>query len=128
MAGTWPHTRVDTIPALTGALSSLRDVTGLALDAEGVNLGRDGPLTVLTLKIISNIDCQYPPKHIPALVIDVQTLGGEVVFGSALKEILESETIIKFTFDCRGDSDALFHQFNIKLAGVIDCQVMVPQE
>jgi len=31
--------------------------------------------------------------------------------------------LTKVTFDCRGDSDALFHQFGVSLAGVLDLQV-----
>lgn len=117
---------MDTIGALEDAMDTLSNVTALAVDSEGVDLSRDGPLTVLTLKDISNINNLRPEPSVPALVIDVQTLGGKTVFGARLREILESETIIKYMFDCRSDSDALFYQFNVKLAGVIDCQVGFP--
>ena len=40
-----------------------------------------------------------------------------------LKTILENPLIAKITFDCRADSDALYHQFQVKLEGCLDLQV-----
>lgn len=57
--------------------------------------------------------------------MDVQGLGGDKVFASsAFKGILASKGQRKIMFDCRADSDALFHQFGVKLSGVQDMQVM----
>ncbi|CAD6571767.1 MAG: hypothetical protein ASARMPRED_004782 [Alectoria sarmentosa] len=42
----------------------------------------------------------------------------------SLKSILEDSEIAKVFFDVRKDSDALYGQFNITLAGVIDLQLM----
>lgn len=44
--------------------------------------------------------------------------------GQNLLGILESPDIPKVFFDVRNDSDALFSHFNVKLAGVIDLQLM----
>lgn len=44
--------------------------------------------------------------------------------GQTLMGILESPHIPKVFFDVRNDSDALFHHFNVKLAGVINLQLM----
>ena len=45
-------------------------------------------------------------------------LGGDTVFSkkTSSPSILENPKIIKVTFDCRSDSDALIHQFGVKLA------------
>ncbi|KAL6073289.1 piRNA biogenesis protein EXD1-like [Balamuthia mandrillaris] len=40
-----------------------------------------------------------------------------------LKALLEDEHILKVFHDCRGDSDALFHQFQVALHPVFDTQV-----
>lgn len=90
----------------------------VAFDAEGVDLGRDGPLTVASFSGLED-------KTV--YVIDVQTIGGDRVFSPDLpsfRELLENGDITKVVFDCRGDSDALFHQFGVKLAGVRDVQVL----
>lgn len=42
----------------------------------------------------------------------------------SLQSILESPKTPKVFFDVRTDSDALFAQFGIKLAGIIDLQLM----
>lgn len=42
----------------------------------------------------------------------------------SLKSILESSMTPKVFFDVRTDSDALYGQFGIRLAGIIDLQLM----
>ena len=49
---------------------------------------------------------------------------GQLVFTSGLGEILEDKSREKLMFDCRQDSDALWHQFSIKLTGVLDLQLL----
>jgi exonuclease 3'-5' domain-containing protein 1 len=61
-------------------------------------------------------------------LFDVLALGGAATFGTVelgtpLRALLESPDVIKVTFDCRADSDALFHQFQVRLTGVLDLQV-----
>ena len=41
-----------------------------------------------------------------------------------LKKLLEDPTVTKVTFDCRTDSEALWHQFNVRLQGTLDLQVL----
>jgi len=55
-------------------------------------------------------------------IFDVCALG-EQVFSCGLKEILESERIIKVFHDCRYDSDALWWLYGIRLRNVLDTQV-----
>ena len=85
----------------------------LAVDCEGVNLSRDGTITIITVATRNKV-----------FLFDVQQLGG-VVFDAGLREILEDPTILKLTFDCRKDSDALLHLFGVQMRGVLDLQLMV---
>ena len=86
--------------------------TILAVDCEGVNLSRKGAITIIT---VATEDKAY--------IFDVLKLG-QAVFNSGLGEILEDKSRKKMMFDCRQDSDALWHQFNVKLTGVLDLQLL----
>ena len=110
---------VDNEEELLKALTEISSHKNIAFDAEGIELGRDGPLTVATF---GGLDTE----EAPIFVVDVQVLGGERVFSRELpsfRSCLEDLAITKVTFDCRGDSDALFHQFDVTLCGVLDLQV-----
>merc|ERR1712232_1313027 len=41
----------------------------------------------------------------------------------SLPDILQDNRVLKIMFDCRTDSDALYHQWGITLQNVLDCQV-----
>ena len=84
----------------------------LAVDCEGVSLSRKGELTILSIATREK-----------AYLFDVFKIG-KTIFSGGLKEILEDSTQEKLMFDCRQDSDALWHQFNVKLTGVLDLQLL----
>jgi len=84
----------------------------LAVDCEGVSLSRKGKLTITTVATEEKV-----------YIFDVLKLG-QTVFSSGLGEILEDKSRKKLMFDCRQDSDALWHQFNVKLTGVLDLQLL----
>lgn len=109
---------VDTEESFKQAVVTIAKCDMFALDAEGYKLSRDGELTVLTmLSIESDV----------AFVVDVKVLGGQRVFSSeevSLRDTLEDPLIAKITFDCRADSDALFHQYGVTLNGSIELQVL----
>ena len=53
------------------------------------------------------------------------TIGGKEVFtDGGLKDIIESEEILKLAYDVRMDSDALFHQHDVVLKNVLDLQLL----
>jgi exonuclease 3'-5' domain-containing protein 1 len=93
------------------------------IDLEGVELCREGSLSILTLLI----DTGIPTGRV--CLIDVHTLGAQA-FNTAgakrttLKDILQDEKIPKVFFDVRNDSDALFAHFGVALQGVEDVQLM----
>ena len=97
------------------------------IDLEGVDLCREGSISILTLLIDTGI-----PTGCVCLV-DVHTLGAEAfntpslkakTLGKTLKGILEDEKIAKVFFDVRNDSDALFAHYGVALQGVADVQLM----
>jgi exonuclease 3'-5' domain-containing protein 1 len=92
------------------------------IDLEGVNLCREGSVSILTLLIDTGTSTSV-------YLIDVHTLGAQAfnVAGArrkTLKDILQDETIPKVFFDVRNDSDALFAHFGVALQGVEDVQLM----
>ena len=103
---------VDDEAGLEDAIPELKRNIPLAVDCEGVSLSRKGALTIITVATEEK-----------AYIFDVLKLG-RAVFSSGLGEILEDKSREKLMFDCREDSDALWHQFNVKLTGVLDLQLL----
>ena len=100
----------DAISELKGKIAERN--TLLAVDCEGDSLSRKGALTIITVATEEKV-----------YIFDVLKLG-QLVFTSGLGEILEDKSRKKLTFDCRQDSDALWHQFKVKLEGVLDLQLL----
>jgi exonuclease 3'-5' domain-containing protein 1 len=96
-------------------LSLARDVLEsaclLALDCEGIDLTREGTLCIVQLS--TDQQC---------FLFDVMGIDINSEIALFLKEILEKDTIVKIIHDCKIDSDVLYHQLGITLAGVHDTQ------
>ena len=82
-------------------------------------MSRVGPITLLQVAAGRDV-----------FLFDVQALGTEHLFGGVddaprtpLRDALENPDATKLVFDCRVDSDALFHQHGVRLAGVFDVQL-----
>ncbi|PLN76858.1 ribonuclease H-like domain-containing protein [Aspergillus taichungensis] len=116
---------VDSLSTLQELLDTLKSIPDssppLSIDLEGIKLGRNGSISILSLYAVH--------KGIIYLV-DVHTLG-EAAFSSprpgqdtSLRAILESPSVKKVIFDVRNDSDALYSHYRISLAGVQDLQLM----
>ncbi|KAJ4388149.1 hypothetical protein N0V93_008755 [Gnomoniopsis smithogilvyi] len=126
MAGT--PILVDSVQGVTSLLVELHSIPSspsLAIapsiycDLEGVNLGRQGSLSILTL---------YVPQVQKVYLVDVFTLK-QAAFstecdGRSLKTILEDNSVGKAFFDIRNDSDALYSHFGLSVAGIHDLQLM----
>lgn len=109
------RTLVDTADALLPAMQAISRCSELAVDCEGVRLSRKGALTLIQVATQQQV-----------YLFDVAVLGARVFDGaSPLRRVLEDKHVVKLMFDCRRDSDALFHQFGVRLAGVIDVQLEV---
>ncbi|KAF2210300.1 hypothetical protein CERZMDRAFT_99712 [Cercospora zeae-maydis SCOH1-5] len=92
----------------------------LYMDSEGVNLSRHGTISLLQV---------WDPLQKAAFLLDVYTLGSQAFTekdsdGKTLKALLECAEIKKCWFDARNDADALYALFNVRLAGVVDIQLM----
>ena len=65
---------------------------------------------------------QIGAKSDTVYLFDVLVLGKDL-FSAGMKDILESPNIYKYMYDCRWDSDSLYHEFNVKLTNVLDMQL-----
>ncbi|XP_058054811.1 uncharacterized protein LOC131206312 [Anopheles bellator] len=91
--------------------SALEEQAIVSFDCEGINLGVRGQITMVQLGTTRG----------EAFIFDIATCPDMVVEGG-LKEILESEKVVKVIHDCRNDSVNLFNQFQILLRNVFDTQ------
>ncbi|XP_013379994.1 piRNA biogenesis protein EXD1 [Lingula anatina] len=110
------HTLVDTRERLDTALKTLRSVSeegpNLAVDGEGFDYSRRGRLSLIVIATRDHV-----------FLFDIVKLGKRV-FDRGLRKILEDPTREKLMFDCREDSDILWHQYNVELDGVLDIQLL----
>jgi exonuclease 3'-5' domain-containing protein 1 len=84
------------------------------IDLEGVNLYREGSLSILTLLIDTSI------PTIRVCLIDIYSLSSQAfnttsIKGKTLKDIFYDEKMPKVFFDAYNDSDALFAHFGVAL-------------
>lgn len=107
---------------LTSIVARLEDEPNqlLFVDLEGVNLSRHGTIAIMQLLI---------PPNPTVYLIDIYTLGNQAFEsakgqGRSLRALLEADTPFKVFFDIRNDSDALYGLFGIKVAGIIDLQLL----
>ena len=121
------HTLVNTTSSIQNLLQTIQ--TGpiqpplLFIDIEGVNLSRDGAISIIQILI---------PPFRSVFIVDVHTLqhltfstaNPQSSDGATFRSALESNNIVKLFFDVRRDSDALFGQFGIRLQGVVDIQLL----
>ncbi|CAG8032098.1 unnamed protein product, partial [Penicillium nalgiovense] len=119
-----PHF-VDTeskIATLVGRLQGLpTKPPSLYIDLEGVNLSRHGSISIIQIYVLPFEETYLVDIHSLQEKAFSQTASDK---SQTLLGILESPDTPKVFFDVRNDSDALFSHFNVKLAGVIDLQLM----
>lgn len=117
-------TLVSSLPDLEAFLASIppSGTCTLCMDLEGKNLSRNGTLSLLTVLI-------HPSRA--SYLIDVQTLGDSAFTtpspdsdGKTLKAVLEDRSTPKYLWDVRNDADALWAHHQVRLAGVIDVQLL----
>lgn len=96
---------------MSDIVEHFREVHLLAMDCEGVDLGRSGQLCLVQLST---------PKR--SFLFDVHDVPRDAEMVSFLRNVLESEYVIKIIHDCKMDSDALFHILDITLTNVHDTQ------
>lgn len=89
----------------------------IAMDSEGVNLSKDGPLTLLQIGTLSG------SVYLFDVMLSEDKQDSAFFKETGLDQILTSDDIVKVIQSCSHDSAALFHQFGIKLRQVFDTQV-----
>lgn len=83
------------------------------VDLEGEALSRNGKILNILLFIIETSE-NYIFDCSKLTIAEIKIV---------LCPIFESSSIAKYMFDWRSDVDGLYHQYNIKLAGVVDVQL-----
>ena len=109
---------INTSPLLKSFLDGLNDIEGeppsLYVDLEGNNLSRFGTLSLVTILV------ELREK---VYLIDLTTLRRDAFNdagsdGRSLRNILESNEIVKVFFDVRNDSDALYSLYGVRVRGI----------
>ena len=100
-----------TLPECTAATLALQRQPEIAVDIEGVNLCRNG---ILSLLQIADPDTVH--------IFDITQLGAAAFSTGGLRALLESPNL-KIIFDGRADNDALFYLHNVVMTNVLDLQV-----
>ncbi|KAJ5527079.1 hypothetical protein N7513_011238 [Penicillium frequentans] len=117
-------TVVDTSTGMKELLEALNnlpiDPPSLYIDIEGVNLSRNGSISIMQIFVL-------PQRRI--YLVDIHVLKDEAFSqqgpsGITLRSVLESPSIPKVFYDVRNDSDALFAHYQIALDGIQDLQLM----
>ncbi|XP_022090536.1 piRNA biogenesis protein EXD1-like [Acanthaster planci] len=107
---------VDQVGQIQPALAKIREPDQafpfLAVNCEGEDLSRRG---TLSLVCVATKNYTY--------LFDIKTLGTQV-FDEGLRDLLQDPDREKLMFDCRQDSDCLWHQHGVKLANVLDLQLL----
>eukprot|EP00928_Gymnodinium_smaydae_P050207 TRINITY_DN3379_c0_g1_i1.p1 TRINITY_DN3379_c0_g1~~TRINITY_DN3379_c0_g1_i1.p1 ORF type:complete len:504 (+),score=118.04 TRINITY_DN3379_c0_g1_i1:93-1514(+) len=104
---------IDNVDRCEAVCQRLLRCDTLAVDIEGINLGRYGEVCIV----------QIADRRGRVFLFDVCVLG-QKAFSMGLKKVLEAESVAKLFFDCRGDADALFHLHRVVLRNVLDMQVL----
>jgi ribonuclease D len=86
--------------------AAFKDVRIVALDIEGVDLGRNGQISLV----------QLSPEPTKCFLLDVLGHDKDSALVGWLRGLLESTSVLKIIHDCRMDSDALRHKLAIDLA------------
>ena len=109
------------VKSLVDALAHLQKSFGsIYMDLEGINLSRHGSISLIQIFVPSCEQTFIVDIHILGMTA-FDTIGSQ---GKSLKDALESKTVKKYLFDVRNDSDALYALFDVRLAGVVDVQLL----
>jgi exonuclease 3'-5' domain-containing protein 1 len=94
------------VTALSPSLEdAFKDVDLVALDIEGVDLGRNGQISLI----------QLSPSPAKCFLLDVLGHDKDSALVGWLRSLLESKSVLKIIHDCRMDSDALKYRLDIEL-------------
>lgn len=93
------------------ATASIAKQNKIGLDLEGMDLGVDGKVSIVTIALQNGTIFIFDVYSCPL-----------IMFEGKLKEILESDKILKVMHSAFGDAGALLSNFNVRLKNVYDTQ------
>lgn len=93
------------------AISSILNESKVGLDLEGMDLGVDGKVSIVTVALPSG----------SVFIFDVYSCP-MIMFDGRLHEVLESDRILKVMHGAFGDAGGLLSNFNVRLRNVYDTQ------
>ncbi|KXZ44672.1 hypothetical protein GPECTOR_64g92 [Gonium pectorale] len=101
----------------------------LAVDCEGVDLGRPGGRLCL-LQLSARVGGGRSGRGLSIWLVDVEALGPRAFStraardgATSLQSLLEDPAVTKYLYDARSDAAALVSQFGLRLRGVWDLQL-----
>ncbi|CAK0827933.1 unnamed protein product [Prorocentrum cordatum] len=100
---------IDTVGECQAAVAQLETENVIAVDIEGIDLGRQGEVCLIQV---------YGVSSPSVLLFDVFTMGPDAFDSGGLRRLLESDTVTKRIFDVRADGEALNNYHNAKLRAV----------
>ena len=124
---------IDTVELCVKVCRILQNERMLSVDLEGVNLGREGKISILQIATRQIMSIPLPTTtttptttwHTKVFLFDITTLKSSAFEEGKLKgALLQNGSIVKLLYDLRKDADALFYQFNCRLNNIIDLQIL----
>lgn len=112
---------IDTVAGLHAAVAEIRALaTGaLAIDLEGVDLGRYGEICIVQIALARS--------GAPIYLFDICALGASAfddTGAASLRSLCEDDALEKLFFDVRSDANALFFHFGVRVSRVVDIQLL----
>ena len=129
-------TVVDSVEECKRIVGRLLTEERVAMDIEGIDLSRTGAICLLQIGIVhstasgagsslvgaASASAAGPNTHV--YLFDITVMGAPAFSEGRLKELLESTGVQKVCYDIRNDADALQSQFNVRLSGAYDLQIL----
>ena len=113
--------------SMAGALDTPNAAADLSVDVERYCLSRHGTISLVQIFVhATNVVYLVHVAVLGAAAFSTPVAAASGIFKGmplTLKTVLESSAVTKLFWDCRNDSDALYHLYGVKLAGVIDVQL-----
>lgn len=110
---------VDDVSAVAPAVAAIRSLArgAIAVDLEGVDLGRTGEVCIVQIAVARS--------GAPIYLFDICALGGLAFEGDAsLRGLFTDGALDLLMFDARADANALFFHFDVRLSRVVDLQLL----
>jgi exonuclease 3'-5' domain-containing protein 1 len=92
----------------------------VAVDIEGVDLGRAGKISIIQVCMQST---KGRRKESRVYLFDITRMGEKAFSKGRLRELMQSPSVCKLIFDARADNDALHHLYDARMCNCFDLQV-----